>query len=310
VTEGNEIVRATDDRAAERPRTASLPRSSHGHNARARPGDSPHAEKFRVVTATLVGIAIGALALAAAVLISGRSHTTNAVWSQWSPTDQGKLGATEIAGHIAPYYRISSADQLDVITLMNVANPNATGATGGSGYEVAVSTGGSSSSLSLLGGKTIAYDLCGVGASNCSLPGTASANRLLLLRRQALELALYTFKYLSGVQNVVAVLPPGHTETTSKLSSKLPTASSSSSGTAPVTVAVLFVRDELTPWLDQPLGQTLQQFPPSTAQLPAWRQTQEAGLVDQITARGLFSEKIESAQDGSNLLVLNSLPPQ
>ena len=36
----------------------------------------------------------------------------------------------------------------------------------------------------------------------------------------------------------------------------------------------------------------------------------EAGLVDQITARGLFSENVEQAQDGSNLIVLNPLPPQ
>jgi hypothetical protein len=36
----------------------------------------------------------------------------------------------------------------------------------------------------------------------------------------------------------------------------------------------------------------------------------EAGLVDQITARGLFSEKMVQAQDGSNLIVLDPLPPQ
>jgi hypothetical protein len=310
LSERPEITRATDDRAAEPARRSSLSLSAHAGATHSRAIGSPHAEKFRVVTATLVGIAIGALALAAALLSTGRTHTATAVWSPWSPTDQGKLGATEIADHIAPFYRVSSADQLDVITLMNVANQNASGTTSGSGYQVAVSTGGTASSLSLLGGKTIAYNLCGLGASNCTIGGTPSANRLLLLRREALELALYTFKYLSGTENVVAVLPPGHTQTTSKLSSKLPTGSSASSGTAPVTVAVLFVRDELTPWLSQPLGQTLQQFPPSTAELGAWRQTQEAGLVDQITARGLFSEKIETAQGASNLLVLNSLPPQ
>ena len=36
----------------------------------------------------------------------------------------------------------------------------------------------------------------------------------------------------------------------------------------------------------------------------------EAGLVDQLTARGLFSEQLQQAQDGSNLIVLNPLPPQ
>ncbi len=36
----------------------------------------------------------------------------------------------------------------------------------------------------------------------------------------------------------------------------------------------------------------------------------EAGLVDQLTARGLFSEQLQQAQDGSSLIVLNPLPPQ
>jgi hypothetical protein len=36
----------------------------------------------------------------------------------------------------------------------------------------------------------------------------------------------------------------------------------------------------------------------------------EAGLVDQITARGLFSEQLVKAQDGSNLIELSPLPPE
>jgi hypothetical protein len=36
----------------------------------------------------------------------------------------------------------------------------------------------------------------------------------------------------------------------------------------------------------------------------------EAELVSVITAHGLFQEHTEQAQDGSNLLVLNPLPPQ
>jgi hypothetical protein len=44
--------------------------------------------------------------------------------------------------------------------------------------------------------------------------------------------------------------------------------------------------------------------------LPLWRNTEEAGLVDQITAHGLFTERLVQAQDGSNLIVLDPLPPQ
>ena len=71
-------------------------------------------------------------------------------------------------------------------------------------------TNPSSSAVSLLNGNTIAYNLCGIGGKNCAIGiGTPSSARLLLLRREALELALYTFKYVHGVENVVAILPPG-----------------------------------------------------------------------------------------------------
>jgi hypothetical protein len=71
---------------------------------------------------------------------------------------------------------------------------------------------------------------------------------------------------------------------------------------------VLFVRQELQPLLDHPLSATLpEQFPPTVARMP---KAPEAGLVDQITAHGLFSEQLQQAQDGSNLIVLDPLPPQ
>ena len=71
---------------------------------------------------------------------------------------------------------------------------------------------------------------------------------------------------------------------------------------------MLFVRQELQPWLNLPLLDTLpEQFPPTIAEMPY---APEAGLVDQITARGLFSEQLQQAQDGSNLIVLDPLPPQ
>jgi hypothetical protein len=33
-------------------------------------------------------------------------------------------------------------------------------------------------------------------------------------------------------------------------------------------------------------------------------------LVDQVTARALFSEQLQQAQDGTSLIVLDPLPPQ
>jgi hypothetical protein len=266
---------------------------------------NPHAPKFRLVIAVLLGIAAGAISIAVVVVSRGGNNrgapASGVTWSSWTPDSSGDTGVSEIAQHIAPYYRLSASQQLDVITPIALSQSTAAGTGTGSGLTVAVSEGsGKSQSLGLLNGKTIAYNVCGLGAKDCELAGTPSTSRMLLLRREALQLALFTFKYISGSQNVVVVLPPGHTVTAG---------GSSGSGTG-VTVAVLFVRRELQPWLTLPFTKTLQQYPPELSQLTVWTKTQEAGLVDQITAHGLFSSQVESLQEGGSVLVLSPLPAQ
>ena len=278
-------------------------------------GGSPHAGKFKIAVALLVGVALGAITIAVGVLATGRSsNRASFQWSSWQPQDSGLAGAREIAERLAPLYRISQSDQLAIVTVVNVASAaqtaasqNGTSTTAASGLEVAVQQG-TPTSVSLLSGNTIAYNLCGIGGSNCSIGvGTPSAARLLLLRREAFELALYTFKYLSDSQNVVAILPPGHTMPQSRLVNTFPSGGTAPKAT-PVDVAVLFSREELSPFLAQPLAATLpEEFPPTVSQMAT---AAEAELVDVVTAHGLFSERIETAQDGSSLLVLNPLPPQ
>jgi hypothetical protein len=290
---------AAEDHAAEAPIKARAALATS--RSAPRRETSPHAHKFRIATAALVGIAIVAVAVAIAAGTNKSATAQSAQWSEWSPPDGGSLGAREIADHIAPLYRISSVDQLAVVTVVNLSDPN-------NPLKVAVRSDPTSSSVSVLSGSTIAYNLCGIGASNCAIGvGQPSADRLLLLRREALELAMYTLKYIPGTQNVVAILPPGHTTTTSTLTSRPPTANSSAT-TKPLNMALLFVKPELQPFLSQPLAAILpEQFPPTVAQM---RAAPEAGLVDQITARGLFSQSLVQAQDGSTLIMLDPLPPQ
>jgi len=266
----------------------------------------------------LAGVAVGAIAIAVAVVVANHgsspgSARKTATWSAWSPGASGGQGATEIADHIAPFYRFSSARQLDVVTPMALTSPDASGTISGTGLVVAVNTGTAKvEKLSLLGGHTVAYDICGLGTTNCALGGHPSASRLLLLRREALELALYSFKYISGTENVIAVLPPGRTETTTAKPSSAhgSTSSHAVKASKPLNLAVLFVRPELQPWLSTPLSKTLAQVPPDIPELPLWTHSNEAGLVDQVTARGLFASSIESQGGGAKLLVLRSIPPQ
>ena len=51
------------------------------------------------------------------------------------------------------------------------------------------------------------YNLCGVGQKCSIAEGQPSEERARLLRREALELALYTFKYVDDVDSVITLLP-------------------------------------------------------------------------------------------------------
>jgi hypothetical protein len=260
------------------------------------------AGRFRWMIAGL--FALGGASLAAAVALSasgGHASSSGPAWSAWRPADSGLAGAQEIADFVAPYYRASPADQLAVVTAVNLNNAS-------NPLQIVVPATGSAGGglVPLPSSSTIVYNLCGVGSHDCSIGvGTASSNRLLLLRREGLELALYTFKYLPAIQSVVAILPPGHTVQgctgiCAKPQEKLVT--------KPVDIALAFDRNELSPWLGHPLRTTLPEvIPPTVSEMP---NAPEAELVSIITAHGLFSEQTEQSQDGSTVIALNPLPPQ
>jgi hypothetical protein len=315
MTELSTIAQSTDESTV-----AGVRRTSARSRARSQNDDSsPYAHRFRTATAVLVGFAIGAIVIAVAVAVAsgGRTAAKSAPWSSWSPPDSGTAAALDIAGHVAPLYRISAVDQLSVVTVVDLESAAASAAQAAaaasgtappasSGLQVAVHPSAVSSTISLLGGNTVAYNLCGVGGKNCAIGvGTPSTARLLLLRREALELALYTFRYIHSVDNVVAILPPGHAMQTSFLTKSLPTSQTSDK---PLNMAILFGRQELAPLLAAPLSASLpEQVPPTVG---AMKSAPEAGLVDQATSRGLFTERVQQAQDGSSLIVLDPLPPQ
>jgi hypothetical protein len=265
-------------------------------------GRSFPTRRFRVVGIALLALGVCSLAVAVALSIGGRSRSSGGAWSEWSPPDGGLAGAQEIADFVAPYYRASPSEQLAVVTAVNLTDPN-------NPLTVAVPSSGSSQGLVPLdAGSTIVYNLCGVGSHNCSIGvGRASSARLLLLRREALELALYTFRYLSGINTVVTILPPGRqVQGCVGICPKPP--SSSAEKTSSVNLAVAFNHSELQPWLDRPLRQTLPEpLPPTVSQMP---NAPEAELVSILTAHGLFSEHTEQAQDGANVILLQPQSPQ
>ena len=256
---------------------------------------SPHAAKFRLAACVLAIILVGAIAIA--IIAGSAGRVTTKAWSAWHPQFGGVAGAREIAGYIAPGYRISGVQQLAVITVSS----NLDGST------VILNEGPSSSDQGVLSGSTIVYTFCGLGP-NCSIPGKPSTSRLLLVRLEAFELALYSLRYLGNVQNVVSILPPAYQQASAPAKG----ATASLSPTPPSTlgktiVAVEFNRHELQPILGYPLSDFFPSKPPALGGVPT---SQAIGTMDFITANQLFTPSTETGQDGTQYLVLSQLPAQ
>jgi hypothetical protein len=300
LNDDSRLVSARDDHTADARLPAAATASVSGGSKRK--AGSPHSLRFLAVTAALVGIAIGAIGVAIAILVGDHSPGPQAKWSSYSPPDGGVAGERDIANAVAPLYRATSANQLAVVTVQNFSDT-------GTGTQVALRSP-NDGTLSALSGTTAVFNLCGLGP-NCAISsGKPSADRLLLLRREALELSLYTFRYVHNVDNVVSILPPGHaqTVTTAKLTAKPPDKPGAKSKPATLYMAVAFQRRSLQPFLNRPLRDTLpEQIPPTPTTIAS---APEAELVSVLTAQALFKQQVIQAQDGSNVLVLDPLPPQ
>jgi hypothetical protein len=235
-----------------------------------------------MITGALVGVAVGALA-AAAVLVAGGGPKALPAWSHWKPADgDASKGAEQIAGHVAPSYRLPTGDQMVLITggPLRVADLNLP-------VRVAIEDR-VRGSQKLVTGKTIMYVLCGLGPRCAIAKGKPSTTRLLLLKREALELALYSFRYLDAVDNVVALLPPSPPPKKSK---------------DVTTNAMFFRRGDVQPALQRPLAFTLPSPPPTLNALPT---SPEAGLIQELTHRNNFGYGFSQGQDLSAYLVLTS----
>ena len=133
--------------------------------------------------------------------------------------------------------------------------------------------------------KGVLYQMCGLGV-NCQIDGgKPSPERMLLLRRAGLEMALYSFRYLKDVKQVVVLIPatPGKAQT----------------------VALYFSRDALRPELDRPLTSSLLPTAPTTKTVTL---SPDASLVDQTTNPYLFSLMGSSFND-RGYLVLDPYSP-
>jgi hypothetical protein len=125
------------------------------------------------------------------------------------------------------------------------------------------------------------FVLCGLGESCSIAEGKASEARHALLRREALELSLYTFKNVSDVDSVTVFLPPR------------PDGQSATS--------VFVRRGDVREELGRPLNRTLGSQVPGIGEMPKT----ELQHVNRITLPRLFTYEYTQAQDGSAILILS-----
>ncbi|MGN6373475.1 MAG: hypothetical protein ACTHM1_10890, partial [Solirubrobacteraceae bacterium] len=128
-----------------------------------------------------------------------------------------------------------------------------------------------------------------------------SAQRGLLVQREALELALYTFHYVSSTTEVVITYPPRPAPKGSKGSSG--EEALSSNATTPHGRALLFRPEDLAPELSRPLEATLAAQTPTVSSV---ERSPEARLVEELTANRLYDFELTTQQ--STLILLLQAP--
>jgi hypothetical protein len=233
----------------------------------------------------ILGVILGGAAAAFGMLVTtgagqGDDQSTGG-WSEWRPTARGEAGVDQIANFVASRYRLPSGKQLVAVVadkpLVQNQVPVSTVAIEQARKDA---TGNSDYVLHDTGGDYM-YVMCGLG-QNCAIKeGPASVERHRLLRREALELALYTFRYVDGVDSIIAFMPPPRGEQPSSL--------------------LYFRKRDFQDHLDRPLNETLPgDRPPKMDAIPA----PERRVIDQLTTKNLFKYEFQQGPDASAILVL------
>lgn len=247
------------------------------------PERPPGPTRFPSRKGALLAVGVAAVVLLGVVLVGAGSDpspvSTDPAWSAWEPSADGPAGAEQIAAHVGPQYRGPDGRQL-----VRVEG----GALEVSGLPVTVAMRGSGASggdIERFEDEGVLFRLCGPGKDCPSVNGRPSIQRHLLLRREALELALYSLRHLDDVKEVVVLMPPRVGEQPDQ--------------------ALFFRRDMVSGELEKPLEATLVARTPTIATVT---KSPDALLVEQLTIPTLFRFSLtRDDQDDRTLLVLAPL---
>jgi hypothetical protein len=236
---------------------------------------------FYVALAIVAGAGVGALL----VLVNRGSPAPASAWSAWEPTGSIDSRAAQIAERVSDPYRLPSGKPLVGV---KAAPPTVT-FDDGSTFAVrtiavqpkGAATADASDIDTFDAAGTVMYTMCGAGRA-CAIPeGKPSAAREQLLRREALALALYSFKYLGGISSTLILFPPRSPDKAA--------------------TAVFLQRSEVRPELSRPLSETLSgPLAPGVGEITP----DEQRIIDRITRARLYEYDAWRTQDGSALIAL------
>jgi hypothetical protein len=245
--------------------------------------EGPNRPRFLVVYGLLFAV-IG-FSLALVVIYAGRSISPGPKWSSWHPSGGGLGAAKQIAENVGKSYRLPNGDQLvDVIAKAPSVSP-ASDTTIPIHYVAVRGTRTTGDQITQVSSSnSIMYSLCGLGSACSIASGKASVARGTLVRREILELALYTFKYVGGIHSVIAFMPP-------------------TPGAQPQYLVYL-QKNDVSDELKQPLAKSLASKVPLPAAIPA----REVHVIDAVTEPRVYKFGLSQAQQGDAILVLTPLP--
>ena len=237
-----------------------------------------HSRGLLAANLVVLAGAVGVLALFAYLVSRGTSNS----WSSYKPKGGDVFTkAQNMADHVAPAYKYNGAP-IAVVQAQPLV------------YQDAVVDGiaftrqpfrkiGSPLKQFEPSGSTVAYVFCG-SAARCGLPSTGAQDTVPLLRRETLELALYTFKYTPSVDSIVGLLPPAGS----------------------TNYAIYLRRRNFQKELSKPLDATLPQH-----KVLSYQQLSpvERATVDRLTMKNTYESQFSKGANGRTVLVLRSLVP-
>ena len=252
-----------------------------------RHGPSPFRGRFGFALGALagVGVCVAALAVVLATAPGDTGPPLAKNWSAWKPDTPRMIeGAAAIAAHVGLQYELEDGSPLTQVRSSGLEFQ---------GLRLGVAVRPLGEDLVFLEGDGLLYVLNGLGPDGAVAGGKPSKARGRLLMREALELALYSFRYLDDVTMVAVLLPPSAKDDAA--------ASTSTEPKTEPTRAVFYRPGDLKPRLQIPLGATLPAKPPS----PDTFGGVEAETVEQLTSSNLVKWDVQAAQDNTPYLVLD-----